>query len=129
MLIEEPVTMAAPPPPAPSRKPVVALVCVAVVCTLVAVLFVVLHANARSQRDQSAREIVELEQQVVQSGQDEIAAKDELKLNKLKEEAQKSRTDLVVSCAEHTRLYHDMAKDAPGRDQAFRLMYHTCLSL
>lgn len=115
--------------PPPNRKPLVVLVCVAVVCLLVAVLFVVLHANARSQRDESARRIVELEQQVVTSGQEEIAARDELKLNKLKEEAQESRTELVTSCAEYTRLYHDMSRDAPGRDKAFRLMYDTCLAL
>jgi septal ring factor EnvC (AmiA/AmiB activator) len=129
--MEEPSVAEAvqPPPPAPNRKPLVVLVCVAVVCVLVAVVFAVMHANARSQRDESARRIVELEQQVAQSGQEEIDARDELKLNKLKEEAQKSRTELVTSCAEYTRLYHDMSRDAPGRDKAFRLMYDTCLAL
>ena len=103
--------------------------CVAAVCLLVAVVFVVMHANARSQRDESARRIVELEQQVVESGEREIAAKDELKRNKEKEEAQKARTDLVTSCVENTRRYDRMSRDAPGRDGVFRLMYDSCLAL
>jgi septal ring factor EnvC (AmiA/AmiB activator) len=129
VLIEEPSVAVAPPAPAPSRTPLVILVCVAVACTLLAVVFVVMHANARSQRDQSARTIVELEKQVIESGQEEIAANEELKRSKEKEEIQKARTALVASCSDNTKRYNTMAKDTPGRDQVFRIMYDACLSL
>ncbi|MCP2201671.1 hypothetical protein LX90_005383 [Lentzea flava] len=114
---------------APKRTLPVVLACVATVCLLVTVVLVVMHANARSQRDQSARRIVELEKQVTESGQEEIAANEELKRNKLKEEAQKARTALVASCSDNTKMYNTMAKDAPGRDRVFKIMYDSCLSL